>query len=98
MPGLCEDLVSVLVRTAQLMGYPQPSWILHPERAGHSISKDALPLLAKQLDYDLPSRLLNLDETILYNMTLHRFAERTTVPYPKTHNSGFLVSKTLPMR
>ncbi len=73
-----EDLASVITRTAQVMGYPQPDWILHPEKVRYHVPREGLPLLVRQLDYDLLGRLLNLDEAILHNLTLHRFAERTS--------------------
>jgi hypothetical protein len=75
-PRRWEDLASVITRTAHVMGYPQPGWILRPEKAGHSISSEALPLLKWQLDYELLRRLLDLDEETLHNLTLYRFAER----------------------
>ncbi len=73
-----EDLASVITRAAQVMGYPQPDWILRPEKAEHSIARERLPLLARQLDYDLLGRLLNVDEELLHDLTLHRFTKRTS--------------------
>jgi TniQ len=78
MPRPWEDLASVIGRTAQAMGYSQPGWILRPEKTGHSIPSEALPLLKWQLDYELLGRLLDLDESTLHGLTLHRFAARVS--------------------
>src|SRR5438045_7478182 len=62
VPRLSEDLTSVIVRTAQAMGYSQPGWILRPEKAGHTIDSEELALLQRPLDYELLVRLFNVDE------------------------------------
>lgn len=85
VPQPWEDLASVITRAAQIMGYSQPGWILRPEKAGYNIPREALPLLARQLDYDLLGRLLNLDEATLHDLTLHRFAERMAGMNGATH-------------
>ncbi len=46
-PRLSEDLASVIVRTAQVMGYPQPGRILRPQRAEHTIAAGELALLPR---------------------------------------------------
>jgi len=76
VPRLSEDLASVIVRTAQAMGYPHPNWILRPEKAGHTIVPEELALLQKPLDYELLVRLLDVDEATLHRLTLHHFATR----------------------
>ena len=58
IPKPWEDLASVIIRAAQEMGYPQSGWILRPEKTGHAIPPESLPLLHKQLDYELLGRLL----------------------------------------
>jgi TniQ len=76
VPRLSEDLASVIVRTAQAMGYPQPGWILRPEKAGHTIDSEELALLQRPLDYEMLVRLLDVDEATLHCLTLHHFATR----------------------
>ena len=75
-PRLSEDLASVIVRTAQVMGYPQPDWILRPQKAGHAIALGELALLQRPLDYELLMRLLDLNQASLHRLTLHHFATR----------------------
>src|SRR5258708_15776288 len=70
-PRLSEDLASVIVRTAQVMGYPQPGWILPPQKAGHAIAPEDRALLHRPLDAELLMRLLYLDHTNLNRLTLH---------------------------
>ncbi|MFL5661832.1 MAG: TniQ family protein [Ktedonobacteraceae bacterium] len=79
-PCLWEDLASVLSRTARIMGYARPQWLLHPEAVRHGIDQDALPVLHRRIDSLLLSRLLLLEEEQLYALTLHRFAARFTQP------------------
>ncbi len=79
-PRLWEDLTSVLSRTARLMGYERPQWLLRPQAIQHKIDRDALPVLHRRLDSLLLSRLLQLEEEQLYALTLHRFASRFTPP------------------
>lgn len=76
VPRLSEDLASVIVRTAQAMGYPRPNWILQPEKAGHTIVPEELALLQMPFDYGLLVRLLDIDEATLHCLTLHHFATR----------------------
>ena len=76
VPRLSEDLASVIVRTAQAMGYPHPGWILRPEKAGHTIDSEELALLQRPLDYEMLVRLLDVDEATLHCLTLHHFATR----------------------
>src|SRR6266567_4912264 len=75
-PHPSEDLASMIVRTAQAMGYPEPSWILRPEKVAHAVAPGELALLRRQFDYELLMRLLDIDEATLYQLTLHRFAMR----------------------
>lgn len=74
VPWPWEDLASLISRTADAMGYASPSWVLRPESAKHSIAPEALPLLSGQVDYRMLSRLLDLDESTLRSLTLHRFS------------------------
>ena len=80
-PSPWEDLASVLSRTARIMGYAQPQWLLRPEAVGHRIDQDSLPVLYRPLDSLLLSRLLHLEEKKLYSLTLHRFASRLAPPH-----------------
>src|SRR5258708_39677549 len=75
-PRLSEDLTSMIVRTAHVMGYPQPDWILRPQKVGHAIALGELALLQRPLDYELLMRLLDLDQASLHRLTLHHFATR----------------------
>jgi hypothetical protein len=81
-PRLWEDLASVLSRTARIMGYARPQWLLRPQAVQHEIDQDALPVLHRRLDSLLLSRLLLLEEEQLYALTLHRFASRISQPRP----------------
>ena len=74
VPWPWEDLASLISRTADAMGYASPGWILRPESAKHSIAPEELPLLSAQADYRMLSHLLDLDESTLRSLTLHRFS------------------------
>ena len=80
VPHPWEDLASVLSRTARIMGYARPQWLLRPEAVQHRIDQDTLPVLHRPMDSLLLSRLLHLEEKQLYSLTLHRFASRFTQP------------------
>ena|SRR6266487_5102979 len=58
VPWPCEDLASLISRTAEAMGYASPGWILRPESVKHSIAPDEIPLLSGQADYQMLGRLL----------------------------------------
>src|SRR5260370_17169423 len=53
-----EDLASVITRTPQVMGYPQPDWILHPQKERNHVPSQDLPSLFSHLSYTLPPPLL----------------------------------------
>ncbi len=76
VPRPWEDLTTLIARTAHMMGYPQPGWILRPQKAEHAIAPGELALLQRPLDYELLMRLLHLDQTALHRLTLHHFATR----------------------
>lgn len=77
-----EDLGSFLVRSAKVMGYEHPQWILRPETYSHHINIWKLAALSRQADYDFLSQLLGVSETHLYQMTIHRFS-----PLLATHSA-----------
>ncbi len=70
----------MLSRTARVMGYEQPQWLLRPEAAGHRIDLDSLPALHRPIDSLLLCRLLHLEEQQLHSLTLHRFAPHFARP------------------
>ena len=70
----------MLSRTARIMGYGRPQWLLRPEAVQHRIDQDTLPVLHRPIDSLLLGRLLYLEEKQLYLLTLHRFASRFTQP------------------
>jgi len=76
-----EDVASLLMRTAEGMGYDTPYWILRPEAPLPLIDPSTRILwLRKKADYRLLEQLLHLDRSQLYHLTLHRFAARLQVP------------------
>lgn len=77
-PG--EDLASLLARAAKRMGYPSLRWLLDPDTASRPITTYNALLLHQQQDYQLLSALLRLDETTIYELTLHRFAQNLQRP------------------
>ncbi len=76
VPRPWEDLTTLIARIAHMMGYPQPGWILRPQKAEYAIAPGELALLQRPLDYELLMRLLNLDQTTLHRLTLHHFVTR----------------------
>src|SRR6185312_2969886 len=73
IPKPWEDLASVVARSAHAMGYAHPRWVLLSQKVEYGVRTEALPLLRRELDYELLRRLLNLDEATLHGLTLHRF-------------------------
>jgi hypothetical protein len=73
-PSACEDLLSLLRRTAHTMGYEDPHWILHPQKSEYALKERDIALLSKAEDYRFLSQLLFLSEETIYQHTLHRFA------------------------
>ncbi len=74
VPRPWEDLASVISRTARLMGYEWPWWILRPECSPYAIPSKRLACLSRLADYEQLEQLLSLNEEELYSLTLHRFA------------------------
>jgi HAMP domain-containing protein len=83
-----EDLASLLIRTASGMAYDTPRWILRPEAPLPMITPAAHVLwLRRKADYHLLEKLLQLEPSQLYHLTLHRFATRLQGPVAGSSNS-----------
>jgi TniQ len=69
-----EDLLSILRRSASLMGYPDVRWLLRPAEGKWILDEKEIPLLSAKGDYRILERLLLLSREELHSHTLHRFA------------------------
>src|SRR5947207_3250189 len=75
VPRPWEDIASFLSRSASVMGYPDPRWLLHPQEVQWwGITESYLAYLSRKDDYLILGSLLKLNEEALYQMTIHRFA------------------------
>lgn len=73
-PAAWEDLPSFVRRCSEQMGYERSEWMLSPEKSGWHVTASRLPGLRYQQDYHLLGSLLNVEEEMLYRLTVHRFA------------------------
>jgi hypothetical protein len=73
IPQPWENLPSLIMRTAERMGYTSPYWILRPQEAPYEIEPTYLIWLSNNTHYRILQRLLQLDEETLYQGTYHRF-------------------------
>ena len=73
IPQPWEDLPSLIIRTAERMGYKSPNWILQAQEVPYIFQPSDLRLLSKYTDYRVLQHLLQLDEETLYRRTYHRF-------------------------
>lgn len=91
-----EDLASLLMRTAERMGYDTPSWILRPEAPLPLIDPSTRILwLRKTADYRLLEQFLHLDQAQVYRLTLHRFAAQLQAPVAGLANSLHEIQRPL---
>jgi excisionase family DNA binding protein len=80
LPQPWEDLASFVSRVAGCMGYKNPQWVLRPEEGTSTIRPFNLCMLRGKTDYHFLEHLLQLDEEMLYSLTIHRFASRVQAP------------------
>jgi hypothetical protein len=62
------------------MGYKNPQWILRPEEGSSTIQPFNLCMLREKGDYHFFEHLLQLDEEVLYSLSLHRFTSYVQAP------------------
>ncbi len=79
-PLVWEDITSVISRVASAMGYSRSEWVLKETGTQQRIAVEDIPLLQRHGDYSVLEKCLLLDETSLYPLTLHRFAEMFCPP------------------
>ena len=85
-----ESLSSVLTRVARKMGYRRPEWVLHSskeEPKAPSFPADITLLEPCDASRWLGSRL-HLDEEVLYQLTIHRFAAAFQAPPSRLEEQG----------
>jgi len=82
VPCPWEDITSLLLRVARRLGLSDAQRLLKSDQSGERpIDFDArLPVLHTSQGYAALGRLLHLPETMLYSLTLHRFAPALLPP------------------